>query len=115
MSNGTYMEMNTRYLTHDLEHQQDHRYDPSDLATGAERTTYTIDSCMRSKGGEVADILSQLLVQEGIESVAGVVTKSEAIDAQTLSAIIQEMTDGQVDVPYETLKPPSRRGGSRST
>ena len=59
---------------------------------------------MWSEGGEVADILSQLPVQEGMESVAGAVTKIGAIDAQTLSAIIQEISDGQVDAPHEEIE-----------
>ena len=87
--------MNARNLSHDLEHQLDHRYDPSDLATGTVWTADTIDSWMRSEGGEVADILSQLLAQEMMESVAGAVTKSGAIDAQTLPAVIQELSDGR--------------------
>ena len=58
---------------------------------------------MRPGGGEIADILSQLFVQEGMESVAGAVTKSGAIDAQTLLAIIQEMSDGQVGVTHEEI------------
>ena len=45
---------------------------------------------MRSEGGEIADTLSQLLAQERMESVAGAATKSGAIDAQTLSPVIQE-------------------------
>ena len=67
-------------------------------------TADTIDSWMRSEGGEVADILSQLLSQERMESVAGVATKSGAIGAQTLSAIIQNMSDGQVDGPREDIE-----------
>ena len=76
MSSGSYKEMNARYLTHDLEHQRDHRYDPSDLATGTEWTVDNVDSWVMSKDGEVADILSQLLVQEWMESIAGAITKS---------------------------------------
>ena len=96
--------MNGRNLTHDLEHQRDHRYDPSDWVTGTEWTADTIDSWVRPEGGEIADILSQLLVQEGMESVAGAVNKSGVIDGQTLSAIIQEMSDGQVSVPHEEIE-----------
>ena len=36
ISSGSYKEMNNRYLTHDLEHQRYHCYDPSGLATGTE-------------------------------------------------------------------------------
>ena len=44
MSSGSYKEINAQYLTRDLEHQRDHRYGPSDLATGTEWTANTIDS-----------------------------------------------------------------------
>ena len=93
MPSGSYKDMNDRYLTHDPDHQRDHRYGPSDLATGTGWIADTTDSWMRSEGGEVADILSQLLVQGGVESVAGAITKSGAIDARILSAIIQEISD----------------------
>ena len=57
----------------------------------------------RSEGGEVADILRQLLIQERMESAAGAVAESGAIDAQALAAIIRNMSDGQVDVPCEDI------------
>ena len=86
--------MNNRYLARDLEHQRDHRYGPSDLATGAEWSADTVDLWMLSEDGEITDILSQLLAQEGMGSIADAVTKSKAIDAEALSAIIWEMSEG---------------------
>ena len=54
MPSGPYKEMNSQYLTHDPEHQRDHRYDPSDLATGTEWSADTIVSWVLSEDGEVA-------------------------------------------------------------
>ena len=96
--------MNARHLSHDLEHQRDNRYDPSHLATSTVWTANTIDSWMRSEGGEVAVILRQLLAQGEMESVADAVAGSGAIDAQALSAIIRSVSDGQVDVPCEDIE-----------
>ena len=59
---------------------------------------------MLSADGEVADIPSQLLAPEGLGSIADAATKSGAIYAQTLSAIMREMSEGQVDIPHEDIE-----------
>ena len=102
MSSGSYKEMNARHMSHDLEHQRDHRYDPSHLATSTEWTANTVDSWVRSEGGEIAEILRQLLAQGEYESVADAVAGSGPLDAQALSDVIRSMSDGQVDVPQKT-------------
>ena len=79
--------MNGRCMAHDLEHQWDHRYDPSELATGAVWPAATIDSWMSSEDSDVADMLSQLATEEGLNSISGATSEGGAIDAPTLSAI----------------------------
>ena len=74
------------------------------MATGTEWSADTIDSWMLAEDGEVADILSQLLAQEGLGSIADAVTKSGVIDAQALSAIIRAMSEGQVKIPHEDIE-----------
>ena len=36
LPSGSYKEINSQFLTHDLEHHRDHKYNPSGLATEAE-------------------------------------------------------------------------------
>ena len=74
MPSGSFKEMNRCRLTHDLEHQRDHRYGPSDLATGKSWSSETIDAWMSAEDDEVADELSQLLNHEGIRSISEVLT-----------------------------------------
>ena len=64
----------------------------------------TVDSWMLSEDGEIAHILSQLPVQEGLGSIADAVINSGAIDAQTASAIIWEMSDGRAHTPHEDIE-----------
>ena len=80
VSNGSCKEMNGRRLIRDLEHQCDHRYDPSDLATGMAWSADTIDAWVSSEDGKIANILSQLLTQDGFKSISEAATKGEVID-----------------------------------
>ena len=75
-----------RRMTHDLEHQRDHRYDQPGLTTGKSWSADTIDAWMSTEGGEVADALSQLPNHEGVGRISEVMTKGRAIDTQTLPA-----------------------------
>ena len=92
--------MNDLRFTHDRKHHWDHRYDPSDLATGMKWTAGTIDSWILSEDGRIADIIIQLLGQDGFKSVADAITVSSRIHARMLSAIIWEMSDGRADAPH---------------
>lgn len=77
VSSGACKEMSGRRLTRDLEHQRDHRYDPSELVTAESWPAETIDTWIRTEDGEVTDTLSQLLGHKGVRSVSEVPTKRE--------------------------------------
>ena len=104
VSSGSFKEMNDFRLTHDREHQRDHKYDPTDLATGTAWMVDTIDSWILSEDGEIADIVSQLLVQEGFEGIADAITVNGRIDAAMLSEKIRELSGGHTEVPREKIE-----------
>ncbi len=104
VSSGSFKEMNDFRLTHDREHQRDHKYDPTDLATGTEWMIDTIDSWILSEDGEIADIASQLLVQEGLKGIADAITVKEKIDATMLSAKIHELSGGHTVIPRKRIE-----------
>ena len=100
---GSYKGKNGRRLKRDLEHQRDHRYDPSELTTGTVWSAETIDSRISSEDGDVADVLSQLVAEESINSISEATPDSEAIDAPALSAITQEMIGGQIHITHTDI------------
>ena len=104
LSSGSYKRMNGRRLTHDLKFQRDHRYDSSDLATGVAWSTETIDAWMSSEDGGIADVLSQLLTQDGFKSISEAVTKGGAIGAPAMSTIAWEMSGGQADISHTDIE-----------
>ena len=101
---GSYKGVNGRRLTHDPEHQRDHRCDPSELATGTVWPAETIGSWMSSEDGGVTDVLSKLDTEEGLNSISEATTNGKAIDAPTLSAIAQKMSGGHINTPHTDIK-----------
>ena len=77
---------------------------PTDLATGTTWVVDTIDSWILSEDGEIADIVSQLLVQEGFEGIADAITVHGRIDAAMLSEKIQELSGGHTVVPRKKIE-----------
>ena len=114
VSSASYKWMGGCRVTHGLEHQLDHRYDPSELTTRKSWSADTIDAWMSAGDGEVADTISQLLNHEGVRSISEVTTKGRAIDAQALSTLTMKMSEGLVWAPpTRILGPPSIHGGFR--
>ena len=59
---------------------------------------------MSTEDGDVAGVLSQLVTEEGLNSISDATSDGEAIDTPAMSAIAQEMTGGRISTPHTDIE-----------
>ena len=95
----SYKEMNGRRVTRDLGHKRNRSYNPPELATEKSLSADNVDACMSAEDDEVADAISQLLHHEGVKGTSEVMAEGGPIDAQALSTLVMDMSEGLVEIP----------------